>query len=159
MTTIDLDRNFGPEDRAAIETITRSSGMFTDIETNLALDVFDEALGENKSGYRFVLARSDEEVIGYACWGKDEQTVSSFELYWIAVDDSVRGQGVGSQLLQEVESAVRDVGGGTLFLETAGKPQYLPTRLFYRKRGYEIVAWIDDYYEPGDARVFFAKRL
>lgn len=147
------------EDRSAIESITRSSGFFTETEVKVALSVFDEALIKSDTGYRYILAESGDKIVGYACYGKDEQSVSSYELYWIAVDDSCRGEGVGKLLLISVENAIRANGKAQLFIETAGRDQYLPTRRFYERQGYKQAAWLDDYFAPGDARVIFSKRL
>lgn len=146
-------------DRASIESITRSSGYFTDTEVKVALGVFDEALASPGGSYHYILAEDDGETVGYACFGKDEQSESSYELYWIAVADSCRGAGVGKLLLAAVERAIRAGGTAQLFIETAGREQYLPTRQFYEHQGYRQVAWLDDYFAPGDARVIFAKRL
>lgn len=146
-------------DKAAIESITRSSGFFTKTEVDIALSVFDEALAKPGGPYRYVLAETAGKTVGYACYGKDEQSESSYELYWIAVDDACRGEGVGKILLNAVETAIAANGTAQLFVETAGRDQYLPTREFYERQGYKEVAWLDDYFAPGDARVIFAKRL
>lgn len=146
-------------DRDDIERITRSSGFFSETEVAIALDVFDEAIGNNPSGYRYVVAAVGDRVAGYACWGKDTQTLASYELYWIAVDATCRSQGIGRQLLDTVENAVRQAGGGRLFAETSGRAQYRPTRAFYVRCGYDSVARIDDYFGPGDARVIYAKAV
>ena len=46
-----------------------------------------------------------------------------------------------------------------IVVETAGRPEYLPTRRFYEARRYVEVARIADFYEPGDDLVVYAKRL
>ena len=156
---ITLRCHIAAADRAAIKSITQSSGFFTEPEVEIALSVFDEALASPDSSYRYIIAESDGRTVGYACYGKDEQSESSYELYWIAVDDSCRGDGIGKILLDAVENAIRARGTAQLFIETAGRDQYLPTRKFYEHQGYRQVAWLDDYFAPGDARVIFAKRL
>jgi ribosomal protein S18 acetylase RimI-like enzyme len=148
-------------DRAAIERITQSSGFFSPAELLVALEVFDDALRDAASGYRFHLAEVDGAVVGYACWGKDTLTESSFELYWIAIDDGWRGHGIGRRLGRRAEAAVLDEApaGAQLFAETAGREQYLPTRRFYEREGYRQVAVLPDYYAPGDDMVVYCKRL
>lgn len=156
---ITLRCSINAADRAAIGAITRSSGYFSETEVAVALGVFDEALAKPDGSYRYILAEAAGKTLGYACYGKDEQSESSYELYWIAVDDNCRGQGVGKLLLNAVERAIRTNGTAQLFIETAGRDQYAPTRKFYERQGYKQVAWLDDYFAPGDARVIFAKRL
>lgn len=157
--TLSLCYQIDGADRPAIKSITESSGFFTDSEVAIALGVFDEALASATSTYRYILAKSDGMTVGYACYGKDDQTESSYELYWIAVDNVCRDAGTGKLLLHSVESAICAQGKAQLFIETAGRAQYLPTRRFYEHQGYRQVAWLDDYFAPGDARVIFAKRL
>jgi GNAT superfamily N-acetyltransferase len=148
------------DDRSAIERITASSGYFTEKEVRLALSVFDEAIASPECSYRYLLAEMDDRVVGYACWGKDEQSDSSYELYWIAVDEACRAHGIGKRLLHAVEESIHRLSpGGQLFIETSGREQYYPTRNFYERLGYIKAAWLDDYFSPGDARVIYSKRL
>ena len=98
---------------------------------------------------------------GYACYGRVPLTQSSWDLYWIVVDPRAQSRGLGSRLLRAVE---REVVAHTtepqqLFADTAGREQYAPTRAFYERCGYTVVARIEDFYALGDAKVVYAKRL
>jgi hypothetical protein len=44
-----------------------------------------------------------------------------------------------------------------IIIETAGRPDYAPTRAFYQARGYSPVATVPDFYAPGDDQVVFVK--
>ena len=46
-----------------------------------------------------------------------------------------------------------------MYVETAGREQYRPTRAFYEACGYEIAARLDDFYAPGDAKVIYLRVL
>jgi hypothetical protein len=46
-----------------------------------------------------------------------------------------------------------------LYIETSDKPQYAPTRAFYERRGYTLVAHFRDYYDIGDGKVTYFKAL
>jgi ribosomal protein S18 acetylase RimI-like enzyme len=79
-------------------------------------------------------------------------------MYWIAVDPSVHGAGLGSILVAEMER--RLVGRARLIVvETGGRKAYDATRGFYLARNYEEVARVRDFYAPGDDQVIFIKRL
>jgi len=150
----------GASDRAAIERISRSSGYFSETEVRVALEVFDEAVADHDSGYEYLVAERAGTVLGYACWGGPiEMTESSFDLYWIAVDQTARGGGVGTRLLAAAEAGAAAAGCRQLIVETSGRPQYAPTHAFYHGLGYERVAELPDFYAPGDAKVFYVKRL
>ena len=86
-------------------------------------------------------------------------TKGTFDLYWIAVDPAHQGRGVGRALLSASEDAIRGAGGRMLLVETAGKPAYAATRAVYAACGYREVARVPDFYEDGDDKVVFARRL
>jgi ribosomal protein S18 acetylase RimI-like enzyme len=86
-------------------------------------------------------------------------TEETWHLYWIAVDRSAQGRGVGGQLLAFVERDVREQGGRLLLVETSTTPHYEPTRRFYLKHGYTLAATIPDFYAVGDGQAIFLKRL
>lgn len=86
-------------------------------------------------------------------------TRGTFDLYWIAVDPAHQGRGLGRSLLAAAEDAVRAAGGRMLLVETAGKAAYAATRAVYDACGYREVARVPDFYEDGDDKVVFARRL
>ena len=50
-------------------------------------------------------------------------------------------------------------GGGRLYVDTAGKPSYATARGFHMRQGFHEIARFEDFYEPGDDKVIFAKDL
>jgi ribosomal protein S18 acetylase RimI-like enzyme len=80
-------------------------------------------------------------------------------IWWIAVDPSTQGRGVGRELLRFAEGETARRGGRVMFIETSGLPDYEPTRRFYLKNGYDREAVLRDYYKDGDDLVIFRKRL
>jgi ribosomal protein S18 acetylase RimI-like enzyme len=76
----------------------------------------------------------------------------------MAVDPALHGAGIGTALVLEMER--RLVGAARLVVvETAGRPDYAPTRAFYEARGYRRAAVIRDFYAPGDDQIVYTKRL
>ena len=82
------------------------------------------------SGYEFLFAEQGGRMLGYACYGRIPLTLASFDLYWIVVDSASQGQGIGSALVGEMERRVRG-RARLIVVETAGRPDYAPTRAFY----------------------------
>jgi len=147
-------------DREKVDAITASSGFFSDAEVATALEVCDDAIDNANTAYHFLLAEDAGEVVGYACWGKDSLTDFSYELYWIAVQSRERSHGIGGRLLEAVEEQISRADPlARLYIDTAGREQYVPTRTFYEHHGYSVVATLEDYYSAGDAKVIYAKRL
>jgi D-alanine-D-alanine ligase len=109
------------------------------------------------SGYVFLVYRNGDRLLGYACFGPHPLTEGTFDLYWIAVDPQMRGQGIGHALLARVENEVHARGGRILIVETSGTPVYAPARRLYESCGYRYEAVVHDFYAPGDDLIVFGK--
>jgi ribosomal protein S18 acetylase RimI-like enzyme len=144
-------------DRRRIEEITRAVLVFRDDEVPVALEVFDGAVGGSPD-YIALGATVDERLVGWICWGPTPCTLGTYDLYWMAVDPTMQGSGIGAVLLRAMEG--RLAGSARLIVvETAGRPDYRPTRAFYEARGYRKAAIIPDFYAPGDDQVVYVKAL
>jgi len=114
----------------------------------------------DQKDYHFILATGEENTpVGYACFGPTPLTRGTYTLYWIAVDPACSGQGIGTLLLQWVEAEIIDWKGHMIVLETSSSPDYAQTRHFYEKNGYSLVESIPDFYQEGEDRVTFLKKL
>jgi ribosomal protein S18 acetylase RimI-like enzyme len=140
--------------------VASTGGLFHREERAVALELLEERLARGaKSGYRFVFAERQGELLGYAAWGPVPLTRRSFDLYWIVVAPTSQGQGVGRSLLGLVERAAAARGGGDLYIETSSRTEYARPRRFYKEAGYRRVATLRDFYAPGDHKLMFCKTI
>lgn len=147
-------------DRRAVREIVESTGFFSASEADVAVELVDERLARGPvCGYHFVFAERDGEVLGYACFGPIACTVHSFDLYWIAVHSDHQRMGLGLRLLELSEQAIRRMGGKRVYIETSGRPQYVPTRKFYERCGYVEDAVMKDFYDDGDDKVVYVRKI
>ena len=151
-------RPVGRAQRGPLERLTAATGLFRPDEVAIAVELLDEALAGDDD-YRFLGAYADDELVGYACWGPTPGTTGTFDLYWIVVDPTRQGKGVGTQLLQAVETKLTTDDGRLIVVETSSRPEYGPTRAFYERRGYAETARLPGYYAPGDDLVIYLKDL
>lgn len=86
-------------------------------------------------------------VYGYVFWNWCD-----LRLLW--VDESVRGHGLGTQIMDRFEDACRDWGMVGMVLDTAS----FQAQGFYEKRGYRTFATLADR-PPGYTTAFMEKRL
>jgi D-alanine-D-alanine ligase len=149
------------QDGPGIQAVAANILMFTPDEVACVNELWVEYLrdGSANDGYAFLAARQGEQVLGFACFGHRPLTESTYDLYWIAVDQRLHQQGIGSAILHQVESDIRQRGGRLLIVETSGDEEYVPTRRFYERQGYQIEANICDFYKPGVSLVIYSKRL
>jgi len=132
---------------------------FEPAEVPVAEEVLDVYLDSPGTEYQALVAEENGVIVGYISYGTIPLTAAAWDVYWLVVRRGWRGRGVGCTLLVEAERMIKGVGGYLVLIETSSKPNYLPTRRFYRKNGYCKVSIIRDFYAIGDHRVTFAKRL
>ena len=142
-----------------VREIMKSSGFFDKV-----FDEYDCAEEELRgaidgSGEIFIFAELDGRVVGFASYEREACCESLYYLDWIAVDNTVRGHGIGRRLVEAILADVAERGATKLLLQTSGREQYLPTRKFYEKLGFVKEAEISDYYSPGESSVFYGRRV
>lgn len=147
-------------DRDAVRRLVAATVFFRDDEVDVAVELVDERLAKGPaSGYHFVFAEIEGVVAGYACYGPIACTVWSYDLYWIAVDPAYQRHGLGRALVEESERLIHEAGGRRIYIETSGKPQYVPTRGFYERCGYALDVELEEFYGLGDSKVVYVKAL
>lgn len=147
-------------DKPAVMRFLPSIPEFKPEEILVAEELIDCYLGDPAgSGYHIAVAEVDSLVKGYICYGPTPLTQSTWDMYWLAVAPESQGGGLGRALVAFAEAQIRAAGGRLVLIETASKPEYEKTRRFYLWQGYELVCRIPDFYEPGDDRLTFQKRL
>ncbi|MFN3135405.1 MAG: GNAT family N-acetyltransferase [Candidatus Kryptonium sp.] len=149
------------KDREKIIKVLNETNMFTEEEINVAVELIDEFLTKHEeSGYEIYSAVDDEDaLVGYICFGKRPLTQGTYDIYWIAVDPSLQGNGIGKKLMKFAEQKIKEKGGNLILVETSSREKYLKTRLFYKACGYEEIARIKDFYKNGDDLIIFAKYI
>jgi GNAT superfamily N-acetyltransferase len=150
-------RQLTPADRGRIEALTRAVGVFHADEVPVALEVFDGAVAGSPD-YLALGAELDGRLVGWICWGPTPCTVGTFDLYWMAVEPTAQGAGIGTALVRAMEDRLRG-HARLIIVETAGRADYGPTRAFYEARGYHRAAVIPDFYAPGDDQLVYTKTL
>ena len=149
-------------DRGAVRRLVAATGFFSADEEDIAVELVGDALARGaESDYRFVLADSSGggELRGYACFGPITPGSASFDLYWIVVSPGCQRTGIGRRLLEETERLARAEGAREMFIDTAGRAQYGPTRAFYERMGYRVREVAQNFYSRGDDKVIYRKPL
>lgn len=155
---ITLRNTVDEADLRNVRAITESTGFFYPEEVETAVELVEDRLVKGpRCGYHFIFAEEEGRTVGYTSYGPIACTKTSYDLYWICVAGDARGKGLGTQLLEASERAIRALGGTRVYIETSMRQLYEPTRAFYIARGYTVAAVLDDFYAPGDAKVIYVK--
>lgn len=153
-------RQIKPADIEAIEKIVRSSGVFTSAEIEIALELPEEKLTKGTaSSYEFLFAEDKKHILGYTCFGLIPMTSASYDIYWIAVDERLRGSGLGKKLMAKSEKIIKSLKGSRIYVETSSRAQYNQTHNFYESCSYHKEAILKDFYSAGDSKIIYLKEL
>lgn len=149
------------EDRATIADLVVSVDNFNQAEIQCALELVDIYLNDKKqTDYRVVVAEDPVSgVQAYACYGPVPLTKGTYDLYWIATHPDSRGRGFGRALMAHVETKVLENRGRLLALETSSRESYERTVEFYHRLGFEETSRISDFYDVGDDKLIYVKKL
>jgi len=148
------------EDKPAIMNLLGNTPEFNDLDRLVAEEVIDAYLcSPSGEEYHALVAELDSQIAGYVCYGHNSMTVSTWDVYWIAVAHNIQGRGIGHELMRVTENNIQKAGGKLIVLETSGTPLYDKTNRFYIKLNYTLVARIADFYGPGDDQILYTKRF
>jgi GNAT superfamily N-acetyltransferase len=143
-----------------VKRIVNSTGFFSPSELDIALELVADHMAHGEhSGYFFLFAELDGQVAGYTCYGPIPGTQLSWDLYWIAVDQTLQSKGIGRELLRLTEEKIKEMCGSRVYIETSSRTQYESTRNFYLRNNYVLVSELTDFYSPGDHKDTYLKVL
>ncbi|WP_439621407.1 GNAT family N-acetyltransferase [Gemmata sp.] len=149
-----------PADTDALVRLTAATGFFKPLELDALREVLDDYHAANETdGHRAFAWDEGGRLLGYVYHAPTPMTDRSWHLYWIAVDPSQQGRGLGGKMLAFAEDDIRGHEGRLLIIETSTTPHYEPTRRFYLKYGYTHAASVPDFYADGDGMAVFTKHL
>ncbi len=148
------------DDAAEIRMLVAATGKFTPEEVDISEELVVERVARGRlSGYEFIVAEENGAIAGYACFGRVPGSEIAFDLYWIAVHPDCQGRGLGAQVMERAETAMRRLGAQLVYADTSSSDAYAPTRAFYERAGYDKAAELPDFYRQGDGKVIYQKRI
>jgi len=111
-----------------------------------------EDIREEYEEVSFVLRNDDSRIVG-GIVGTYYWKCLNIDLFWI--DETVRGSGYGTNLLNEMEKFAVEKKCRLIKLDTFS----FQAPEFYRKKGYEVFATLNGYPSENDSRFYYVKWL
>ena len=145
-------------DIEAVREIIKSSNFFNQEEIDMAVELVQDRVEKGeKSTYQFLFVEQDNKTVAYSCYGRIAGTYASYDLYWMGVENQLRGKGIGTEMLKRTEEAIKNAGGYKIYIETASQEKYAPTRHFYLASNYILEGCLKDFYGPSDDKHIYTK--
>ncbi len=144
------------KDIPTLKAILDNTGLFP---SNMLEDMIADYFENPHSTDIWFTEEMEGQPISIAYCAPERMTEGTYNLYAIAVHQMQQGKGVGTQMMQYIEHLLREQGHRILIVETSGLADYDLTRDFYRKCQYTVEATIREFYQKGEDKIVFWKKL
>lgn len=149
-------RTITQHDASAVAALSVDAGLFPPEAIAFLDEMMANYFKDNQSnGHICVVDEENDTLLGVAYYEPALATDRTWYLTMIGVRRALQGQGRGAALMRHVEESLKAAGQRLLLVETSGTPDFMLTRKFYAKLGYEEESRVRDYYAPGDDMVLF----
>jgi len=135
--------------------VVDSSGLFPG-------EMLTDMIGDNLDGSsdrQYWVTYAIDKPVAIAYFAPEQMTSGTWNLYLIAVHADHQGSGIGTQLMNYVENFLQSKGERILIVETSDLKDFEPTRKFYEGLNYGREAHIKEFYDEGEGKVIFTKKL
>jgi len=106
----------------------------------------------------FTALENDKPIsIGYAA--PEQLTDGTYNLYALGVRSDIQSKGIGKQMMDFVEKELQQNGARILIVDTSSTKAFQKSRQFYENLGFTREAVIRDFWEEGDDKVVYRKKL
>lgn len=154
--TVSTIRSAEKKDLPALQEVIETSGLFPpEFLEGMMQDYFTNPATEDI----WLTKEVNGTPVIVAYFAPEKLTDGTYNLYLIAVHKKYQGQGIGAEMMSYVESYLQSSGKRILIVETSGLPAFERTRAFYDQCHYKRVAVIPDFYNNGEDKIIFWKKL
>jgi ribosomal protein S18 acetylase RimI-like enzyme len=105
------------------------------------------------------VANQDQAVLGFVYASPETMTNGTYNALLLAVDPDWHTKGLGKVLMTELEHTLKTKGHRVLVVETSSAPEQHKARSFYTKVGYQLSGVIPDFWDDGDDKLTYWKKL
>jgi len=148
-------RSVKAEDLPFLIDVVNTSGLFPG---EMLIDMTGDSLDDDSSKQYWITYETDKPI-AVAYFAPERMTSGTWNLYLIAVLANQQGTGIGTQLMNFIESFLRSKSQRILIVETSDLEEFELTRKFYQGINYQKEAHIGEFYDEGEGKVVFWKKL
>lgn len=140
----------------ALKEVVDSSGLFpSEYLDEMIADYFSNA--DTEDIWFTYVDNNIPVAIGYCA--PEKLTNGTYNLYAIGVKKELQQNGIGRQMMCYLEKLLRKNNRRILIVETSSLDEYAIARNFYDKLGYRREAIIKDFWDEGEDKIIFWKKL
>ena len=99
------------------------------------------------------------QPIGVAYCSPEPVTAGIWNLRLLWIKEEFRGRGYGKALVAKVENELSTRHARLLIVETSQLPEFESARKFYENYGFKREAEVKDFFDEGDHKLIYTKRV
>lgn len=154
MTPIDV-RALVRADLSHVAHVLDATGLFP----SAMLAEMAEPFLSGAAPHHWLVAAQGDRRLGFAYAEPERMTDGTANLLAIAVDPASQSRGVGKALVSALAARLKAQGNRVLLVETSSFDDYAGARAFYAGQGFVEEARIRDFYQAGEDKIIFWRRL
>lgn len=149
-------RKVNKEDLKGLKEVLDSSELFpSEYLDDMIADYFNNP--DTEEIWFTGLENNSIIALGYCV--PEKLTDATYNLLAIAVRKELQGKGIGRLMMTFIEKLLKENNKRLLIIETSSDQQYDLTRKFYLKINYFQIAVIKDFWQEGEDKIVFWKKL
>lgn len=154
-----MTKNIRPVTQADIDglkTVLDSCGLFpSEYLDEMISDYFNNSYSQD---IWFTFIVNDRPVaIGYCV--PEKLTNGTYNLLAIGVSENAQRKGIANEMMNYLERQLKSKGGRILIVETSSDDAQIGARKLYEKIGFTKEAVIRDFWNDGEDKIVFWKKL
>ncbi len=143
-------------DIGGLKQVVDSSELFpSEYLDEMISDYFDNP--DTQDIWFTYIDNNKQVAIGYCV--PEKFTDRTYNLLAIGVSKDTQRQGIASQMMNYIEQRLKENDGRILIVETSSDDAQIGARKFYNKIGYTQMAVIKDFWNDGEDKIVFWKKL
>lgn len=143
-------------DIAAVKNVLDAVALFPSELLDEMTHSYFELENTTELWYTYTL---QDEPVAVMFVAPERMTVGTYNLYLIAVHPLHQSKGIGRTMVCALINLLKEKQGRLLLVETSGLPEFVATRRFYRQLDFHQEAVIREFYQQGEDKVIFWKKL
>lgn len=156
LTMSSLVRPIRRDDVAQIKRIVEAVGLFP---STLLEKMIEPYFTRPDNRQIWIGHQAGQFLAGFAFCEPERMTTGTWNVLAIGVLPQLHGRGIGAELMGHLKRSLADAGERILLVETSSLPEFERARRFYRTLNYTEEARIREFYDDGDDKIVFYKRL
>jgi ribosomal protein S18 acetylase RimI-like enzyme len=143
-------------DLDSLKIVLDSCGLFPSEYLNDMISDYFHNLDTNEIWFTYV--ENDSPIsIGYCI--PEKLTSGTYNLLAIGVSENHQRKGVAVEMMNFIEQKLKTIGARVLIVETSSDDAQIGARNLYQKLGYNQEAVIRDFWNEGEDKIVYWKKL